>query len=691
MSYINYNENDDDPMINWMEKTIKKKSIRQMARILVPNKSHNEIYQKYIKIGNNCRDLLVQHVFTSDANDMMKNGTFDYIPMTDQMHRILENPKYQNKKEREMDRLKEMRSRRNREPTEPPSTPTTSKYAPSTPLSMHLRTAKGPLTPINGYGIINFKFIEMYRYFITELQSKVTNDPSQRDCKCDPPELGAYNMKSKAMTTSVEICCKCGVFYVTFYFGEKVEIDNKLYYENAIRFVHLTGRIKERFALAEKMQLIFGIQAPDRRTYNKYKKVTVNKTKEIAQESMDEVIVTEIAAKERLGRETVGGGDASWLTKGYRSKYGQFGITVRTDTIDPVTGKNWKIAAAHVMKKGLNHEGSSGSMEVKGMEHCLRKMHGKGLSMDKLTKDCDSASRKKIAELNDELGTNTQKRNDMNHTTNAAINRRLNYTNKATGYEWWKVLKALNPEWTQPVHAQFVSIMHKRLHGIANGRKDAIESGQEQLNLAFFEDFRLRICGSLIHFCWGHGKCKENKYSKEFCRNIDDPEYLPKGLTTKKGVRLAYPSSKAVYDFVHDHFMKVFDDNGITDLLDAFHTNSSESYNGRIASMLDKSKFINFDEYEGYVHTGIGLTNIGEEALTLEEDKRLGLDTNDKQKEIATKRMRKRKEKREYERSDGAKRKRIKRRHNKNKCVDDKLYDNCNHIFDYLVFNKSLR
>ena len=664
-------------MERWIKTSLNKKSSAWLARKLVPNTKYNDIYNKYKLFGLNYKKKLVDHMYESKANHLLNMETFDYIPMPESMQSLMNNLKYKSKKEMNIDRMNKNRANNKALPG------TTPKYAPSTPFNMKLKTGKGPLIPLTGNGIIPLKYIEIYRFFIQELQTEVEKNISLRFCKCDPPRLGAWNGNTIAMTEIVQICCDCGMQYGSFAFGEKIPIDGKQYYENAMRFAHLTSRVKDRYALAEKIQLIYGIKAPDIRTYNKYKHVVIDKTTEISEESMAEVVANEIEAKQRLGRKTTAGGDASWNQRGYKSKSGQFNLTVRTDDIDPVTGTNWKVAAVNVRRIGVNHFGSSGSMEEEGMDHCVRELHSKGLVTEELTKDCDSASRAKLRTINEELGLDIQKRNDMNHTTNAIMTKALTSDNKANGYKLYKLNKNQDDNYTHAIHKQLVGGIHSRLTGMLQKRKELIQSGECELNAEFRDDLRLEVDGILLHILWGtrgHPKCKANKHAKSWCQNISDPDHVTHQLKNSKGEYMTYPCNKKMYEWVRNHFGKIFTDQGIDDLLLAFHTNANESFNGLLASMCDKSKFISLKKYCGYVHTTVAMTNIGEKALTLEEDKRLGLETNKNQIEMCDKRAKKRKNQQSRQRTDNFKRRRVSKRYHKTD--NDKSYDSGKHVFD---------
>ena len=72
-----------------------------------------------------------------------------------------------------------------------------------------------------------------------------------------------------------------------FTFGNKDKVDNKFYKENGSRFAGLTQHCKLRFAVGEKLDLHFGLQMMDKRTYKKAEHCTNGKAIFLAERCMN--------------------------------------------------------------------------------------------------------------------------------------------------------------------------------------------------------------------------------------------------------------------------------------------------------------------------------------------------------------------------------------------------------------------
>eukprot|EP01083_Nonionella_stella_P249032 861522_1 len=154
------------------------------------------------------------------------------------------------------------------------------RYQPDLPLQHTLKTGKIELNPLSGFGLIDCKYIATYHQILTEinglLQSGKYIDFFDKKCQCKCPIICGYNMISKCYTLECDLACRCGTVYMRFIFGNSIKHKGKSYKENLLRFTSLITHCKVRFALAEKLDLYFGLKAPDKRTVRKYKDITAN-------------------------------------------------------------------------------------------------------------------------------------------------------------------------------------------------------------------------------------------------------------------------------------------------------------------------------------------------------------------------------------------------------------------------------
>ena len=142
----------------------------------------------------------------------------------------------------------------------------------------------------------------MYSEVLVELNNIVNDDNNNlmdKQCNCINAKLNGYNNVCKAYTMRCVIACRCGKVYCNFVFGEKVDVDGRLYQENGLRFSALTQHCKLRFCLGEKLDMYFGLQCMDRRTYRKYKDCVDEKSKVLAVGYMDDAIEEGIQDKKK--------------------------------------------------------------------------------------------------------------------------------------------------------------------------------------------------------------------------------------------------------------------------------------------------------------------------------------------------------------------------------------------------------
>ena len=173
--------------------------------------------------------------------------------------------------------------------------------------------------------------------------------------------------------------CQCGTIYMHFMFGNDLKIDDKIYKENAMRFAALTQHCKLRFSLGKTLDLYFGLQMMDERTYGKYKDCVNEKANVLAERYMNEAINEGI--DKLISTVTHCSMDGSYNTQGHQSKLGQNTTILRTFNKDQRTGRNYKVVANYrrnrEVRYGQDHVGSAGQIEVDGMRIMMNTLNSK--------------------------------------------------------------------------------------------------------------------------------------------------------------------------------------------------------------------------------------------------------------------------------------------------------------------------
>eukprot|EP01083_Nonionella_stella_P259354 885621_1 len=368
----------------------------------------------------------------------------------------------------------------------------TPRYQPDLPLQHTLKSGKKELKSLSGYGLIDCKFIGSYYQVLTEINALLRSGKYvgffEKKCNCKLPIICGYNMVSKCYTLECDLACRCGSVYMRFTFGNSITHKGKNYKENLLRFTALISHCKVRFALAEKLDLYFGLKAPDKRTVRKYKDHTDKASHKLAKRYMTEAIEEGKQDKITYNSQINLGVDGSYNTQGYQSNLGQCTAILTTKNSDTRTGRRTKVVGNFRRNRGerygKDHTGSAGSIEVKGLGKILKQMHKKGLDVDIVTKDLDTPSAKQIRTVNHKYGTTTEKGCDFNHTLKAGVGKALD-SKKKKGKKIWKAAKCVDSTFTHAQSSKHKSILYKRTTKILRTRKQLFKEGK----VTFFFDF----------------------------------------------------------------------------------------------------------------------------------------------------------------------------------------------------------
>eukprot|EP01084_Bolivina_argentea_P272020 463042_1 len=686
-------QREDEKMERFSWQTLQSYSMKKICKFLVPikhtttNKSKYEEYMQICRIGKLQRYKVVTHAFNSIQNDLLADELSEFVPLSNDLKSLVpELNEYVS--EHECKKRQLSKSSKTKYKIHSVLSPATKKRKlnmhnsrkrdPSRGLQTRLSSGKGPKNEMNGWALLDLLYVNLFADFVKHLQLECMSNPKARLCYCGSQiDIGGANNRSVAMTPVCDVICKnCGHRYAIFYFGGKVKVDGKNYWESALRFAQLTNRIKERYPLAPKLQVIYGIHAMHKDTFKRAKKKVVETTKAIVIGSMDEAIEQEKIDKIKYNRKTRAACDTGYHTKKRNaSVYGQFNMGIKTDNPDPETGRTFKITACIPMSKYVNHkdkEGKalgSGLMESSGLTKAIKDQHKKGLVNDYISADGDTKMKKAIKDMNRELNEEMKKRDDLNHLSNSMLTKSLRVSNNKIGRKHWEAHKKENKAWTQPIHSQWVGHIHKNIHTICRARRDSVTGGKP-CDLVFKVDMRLEVKGAIGHYTNGHEICKQNKFAKEYCKNIDDPTYVPEVLKNNKGEYVSYPQSEHLFDAVWGHVLKYLSDEGIDSMCEgSISSNPNENFNSVMGNICDKKKWIGWLDYQGYAYTTVGFCNYGERVLTIKENEMLNLKTYDSQHKILNTRRSDRIKKQKYQNNEKVKDRRVHNRYKNNRKI----------------------